>query len=252
MSAACLILLVLGSDVYTDFFTRGNAAYRDGDMAAAASAYERLVESGVENPEVFYNLASAYYHGEDVGRAVLNYERAIGLDPGFKAASRALGIVADEAGIAERPARFNLDGQRATIAGAPGWYVNAAALAIWWLLWGILAARYRRGRGRWKKAAAAAWGMLAVVAMFLLLPEPDVRSAVVVAPETPARYGPTLRDEVRMTLAPGDRAIVNETDGEWVRVALADGRQGWVEERALAYVGPPFSTESNERAPQIE
>ena len=56
-------------------------AYATGDFAGAARHYESLVSSGASSPSLFYNLGNAYYRGGNIGKAVLNYERALKLDP---------------------------------------------------------------------------------------------------------------------------------------------------------------------------
>ena len=248
MTGAFLLLLCLGGNIYTDIFERGNAAYAEGAMADAVTAYEQLMGSGVQNPEVFYNLASAQYHFGDLGRAVLNYERALGLNPHFDAARRALTLAVSETEHQfDRPGRFALEGVGGQILGLPSRALRGAVLVIWWLLWGILAAKWRNDHRVWTKAAAVVWGLIVTCAIILALPVSRLRAAVVVAPETPARYGPQIDDGTRMTLAPGDRVVVDRSEQGWARVELADGRRGWVDERSLAYAGPPFDTGYNER-----
>lgn len=253
MSSVCLLILCLGSNIYTDYFDRGNAAYASGDMTSAVAAYERLVDSGLENPEIFYNLACAYYHLDDRGRAVLNYERALGLEPDFDAAHRALDLVVAEAGdTMGRPEGFAFTGKGGQLLGIPWRLVSGAALVFWCVLWGILAFRQQRGTGRWNKAAGVAYGLLGLCVVVFLVPESTLRAAVVVGVEAQARYGPDRQDDVRMALPPGTRLVVDREDGAWARIELSDGRRGWVETRDLAYLGPPFSAASNERETQTE
>lgn len=244
MNALCILLLCLGADVYDDFFERGNTAYAAGDMAAAVSAYEELVASGVENAEVFYNLGSAFYHLGDSGRAVLNYERAVGLDRDFDAAQRALAIaVAATVHAHARPVGFALDGRGpAVFPGLSQRMANRVALVFWWLAWGILAVRFLRGGPRWKNTAVAVAAGLVLVALILVIPAPTSHAAVVLAPDTYARYGPHPRDAIRMALAPGVRVLVDRQAEGWARVETADGHRGWVEVDRIALLGPPYDS----------
>lgn len=248
MTHVCLVLLCMGADVYTDFLERGNAAYAAGDMRAAVASYGELVASGVENPGVFHNLGSAYYHLGDPGRAVLNFERALGLDPGFGAARRALEALAEEAANPlGRPGGFALAGYGASLVpGVPRLYFRWGLAGLWALLWGILAAIHRKRPARPWRTAAPVCALLVLCGVALGLPDSPVRSAVVVAPEAPARYGPDSRDAVRRTLAAGDRVLVDHVAGGWTRVETADGTRGWVRGPSLAYLGPPFDIDSRE------
>ncbi|MFA6724677.1 MAG: tetratricopeptide repeat protein [Lentisphaeria bacterium] len=48
----------------------------------AVARYERVLkDSELKNARVYYNLANVYFRMEDLGRAILNYRRALLLDP---------------------------------------------------------------------------------------------------------------------------------------------------------------------------
>jgi tetratricopeptide (TPR) repeat protein len=58
-----------------DFF-EANRSYKNHQFQAAADGYLKLIESGVENGQIYYNLGNAYYRLGDLGRAILFFERA--------------------------------------------------------------------------------------------------------------------------------------------------------------------------------
>lgn len=59
----------------------GDSAYIRNDYASAIQIYENLLKKG-EAAEVYYNLGNSYYKADDIARAILNYERALLLEPG--------------------------------------------------------------------------------------------------------------------------------------------------------------------------
>ena len=61
--------------------TKGDSAYIKEDYAAAIQIYEALLKNG-EASEVYYNLGNSYYKIGEIAKAVLNYERALLLQPG--------------------------------------------------------------------------------------------------------------------------------------------------------------------------
>lgn len=248
MTAACLVLMLLSSDVYSDFYERGNAAYRAGEYADAVSAYEQLAASGVWNKEVYFNLGNAYYHQGDLGRAVLNFERAVAIEPDFEPARRNLGIVvAETVNRLERPEGFALAGRGPSrLSGIPQPAFQGAILVFWCLLWGILVVIRRRAAIP-RKAAAALWILAGLCAVALAVPAPPILSAVVTAHEAPLRYGPDPRDPVRDTLAAGDRVLVDRVDGAWARVETAPGVRGWIDLSEIDFAGPPFAHPVTER-----
>jgi tetratricopeptide (TPR) repeat protein len=71
-----------GKTTADSLFMAANASYDEGDYAAATEQYEAILVRGYESPEVYYNLGNCYYKQEEYPRAILNYERALLLDPG--------------------------------------------------------------------------------------------------------------------------------------------------------------------------
>lgn len=59
----------------------GDSAYMRNDYASAIQIYESLLKKG-EAAEVYYNLGNSYYKADDIAKAILNYERALLLQPG--------------------------------------------------------------------------------------------------------------------------------------------------------------------------
>lgn len=59
----------------------GDSAYMRNDYISAIQIYEALLSKG-EAADVYYNLGNSYYKAGDIARAILNYERALLLQPG--------------------------------------------------------------------------------------------------------------------------------------------------------------------------
>ncbi len=61
-------------------FQKANEAYEAGDFASAIEQYEALTTEG-QSVALYYNLGNAYFKTNQVAKAILNYERALKLDP---------------------------------------------------------------------------------------------------------------------------------------------------------------------------
>ena len=83
-----LWLAMLTSTVRADDFEDANQLYDAGKFGEAKRTYERLVGRGEWSANLFYNLGNAAYRSGSLGKAVLNYERALALD-GSQAEARA-------------------------------------------------------------------------------------------------------------------------------------------------------------------
>ncbi len=60
----------------TRIFIDGVENYRKGDFIRAAHDFETIAQQQIKNPYLFYNIANAYLKANDIGRAILWYERA--------------------------------------------------------------------------------------------------------------------------------------------------------------------------------
>ena len=59
----------------------GDSAYIRNDFASAIQIYESLLRKG-ESSDVYYNLGNSYYKINEIAKAILNYEKALLLQPG--------------------------------------------------------------------------------------------------------------------------------------------------------------------------
>ena len=79
--AVCLAPVVCVWAEPAKTFQEANTSYRTGDYAKAAERYESLIEQEPRVATFYYNLANAYVRLGKLSRAILNYEKALHLDP---------------------------------------------------------------------------------------------------------------------------------------------------------------------------
>ena len=85
MMRALALLLLLGTQLHAGAaagqYNEANALYRAGDFAAARRMYLEVVDAGVEDARIYYNLGNACFKSGKLGEAILWYERARRLLP---------------------------------------------------------------------------------------------------------------------------------------------------------------------------
>src|SRR6478736_4269801 len=133
--AICVTSSLRAADGADTTFARANADYAAGKYTSAIEGYESLVKNGHWNASVFYDLGNAYFRKNDLGRAILNYERALALDPAQPEARANLQLVRDRAralelvpGWTETHLDFLTRDQCAWLAAAAFW--GAAAILV--------------------------------------------------------------------------------------------------------------------------
>ena len=62
-------------------FIDGVENYKIGNFTQAAQDFEAVAKLNINNPYLFYNIGNAYLKSNDIGRAILWYERAKVLAP---------------------------------------------------------------------------------------------------------------------------------------------------------------------------
>lgn len=64
-----------------EVFYTANVACKAGDYDKAIHGYENIINGGFKSGELYYNIANCYLEKRDIGRAILNYKRAMRFTP---------------------------------------------------------------------------------------------------------------------------------------------------------------------------
>ncbi len=202
-------------------FSQGNVLYAAGNYSGAVDAYESQVRRGEYTANLFDNLADAYHRQGNRGRAILNYQRALILDPMHAEAASNLAFVR---GVKSNPP-----------ASPSGWMVTAlpwgAAVAGWLGLAGLIVAAWARRRRAvgFLLSGAGLLGCAAGVAVIRFAgPPTDTGRAVVVADSAPVFYAPADNSKVVTTLTAGGEVRVLSDQGAWSYTRLNDGTLAWI------------------------
>jgi hypothetical protein len=250
------ILIALGAIVLSSVLVAPRAAHADERFDAAAKAYaaqkyddavarfEALRQSGIHHPSLFYDLGNAHFRAGNLGPAILNYERALRLEPDADDVRYNLQVARETVS-----ARHGKD----TVAGAerePLWIRAGQLLPLPTLAWGFLAldllffgvlvaVRFlptgflRTGLivgDVFLGLAGAFVGLLLAAQLHLVH---NVRLSVVVSDEVVMREGPDATRREMPKLHAGHRVeILRESQG-WYRVRLANRMEGWVPKAAV-------------------
>lgn len=77
-----LLLLLSVSVTYGQTKLQADSAYINNDFAGAVEMYESILTTEGEAADIYYNLGNSYYKMDNIAKAILNYERALVLNPG--------------------------------------------------------------------------------------------------------------------------------------------------------------------------
>jgi tetratricopeptide (TPR) repeat protein len=210
--------------------------------AAAAQVYEKVKAQYGTSDKLYYNLGNAYYKSQNIPSAILNYERALRLNPG------------------DRDTRFNLDMCKARIVDKVNpigmfmitrWYKSLGnsfdsntwgyvSIFFFLLLIACLFA-YFFARVSWLKKTGFFMGILSLYISILSLVYSGEQSDSIVNPDKAILFTPTVTVKSSpdqsgtdlFVLHEGSKVTVLSILGVWSEIELEDGNIGWLESKHL-------------------
>lgn len=210
-------------------FAKANADYSAGHYPAAIEGFESLVKSEQWNPSLFYDLGNAYYRAGDRGRAILNYERALALDPSQPEAKANLQLVRDQARALELApgwAEQHLDFM------TPAQYAWLGAIAFWGAAAILCGLYFARRRPVVWIFALLLLGTIAAGAVFAVYQFETGRAgrdvAIITAKNIQARLATAESAGTVLVLPPGSEVKILSTRGAWIYAALPNELRGWI------------------------
>lgn len=209
---------------------KANQLYAEEKFAEAKTAYGQTLADG-PRASALYNLGNAHFRLGDLGQAILAYERALALEPGFAEAAANLKFTREKAAARIAESAFwesPMLRLRTPLAFRMG--EACIALSILAALWGST----RRERRGWLWAAVGVQCLIACLgATTWLAVKRHAEFAVVTGSATDARAEPADRASLAEALPAGSRVRVLAAHGAWTHCLLPGGGRGWVPSNAV-------------------
>ena len=220
-----------------DDWTRGNEAYVTGDYSGAIAAYNDILDEGLVSSKLLYNLGNAYFKNGQLGRAILQYNRALILKPGDGDTRWNLEIAESRVKVRIEPvpqfflARW-VGVLRGTI-GVDGWAVVAlvmlAVAAGATLLYLLAGRRILRKTGFYGAVVAV---VMFIIAFCFSAVRPPVE-AIVMSEAATVKSAPDAAARDAFILYEGTKVQIVSTLGVWSEIEIADGNKGWIASAAI-------------------
>lgn len=234
-----IVLCPLSFVLAQSAFDEANAAYADGRYEEAAALYQGLIDEQ-PNATLYYNLGNVRYKQGELAQAILNYERALRLEPNNKDAQYNLAFAQSKITDNITEQDFFLSVWVRAIRNRlsePTWFVLSICLFILGLI-GILL--FLLGREPWLRKTAFHMAWIAILFSLIaglnavslhkrdtLRNEAIITQGVVNAKSSPDRSGTDL-----FTLHEGTKVTIRETIGEWSNVSVGQN-VGWIRSSCL-------------------
>ncbi len=222
-----------------------DSAYIRNEYATAIQMYEALLQQGTA-AEVYYNLGNAYFKADNIAKAIVNYERALLLEPNngdFKAnLTIARAKIVDKY---EAPTELFL-------VSWGKWIVNTMTSNQWAVLSMIIFVLFLGSLGTlilYKRGHIKRIALIVTVVMLVLTPITVFcasyqktqyftrEAAIVIEPSVVVRSTPSESGTSLFVLHEGKRVEIKDNSmSSWKEIRLENGEVGWLPIEAIEVI----------------
>jgi len=205
-------------------------------FSESADKFQLLVDSGIHNSKLYYNLANAYLESNQLGKAILNYRRAEKLTPNDPRLNKNLSYARS---LCRN--QFTTTGKKAFLHTLFYWHYNtplrwryAIAITLYIVFWLLMIARTYLPRYRWRYfliPCLILWLALGISVGAETLVQSKQIQGVIVVDEVTVRKGNGhgFEPQFKEKLYQGVEFNILENLGNWLHIELANGKTGYIQ-----------------------
>ncbi|KJS30144.1 MAG: hypothetical protein VR64_17660 [Desulfatitalea sp. BRH_c12] len=215
-------------------------AYKSGDYGAAAEQFESIARTGVRNGRLYYNLGNAYLKDNQLGPAVLWYERAMILmpkDPDLLFnLTHAQSLTRDAPEELHSPLMRILFFWKYQLSAQAIIYLALGFNLLFWMLLGLQRWLHRRGLARAILLVAGAALLFSATAGFNYLEAGQASRAIVLAELVAVRSGLEPNSTELFILHAGAKVKVLKQRNAHYQVRYGADKIGWVDQKEIGLI----------------
>jgi tetratricopeptide (TPR) repeat protein len=246
-----IILLVIfifnsfaNADVNTQMQT-ANGLYKNNQYQLAIDEYNKIISQGYEGASLYYNLGNAHYRLGNVGYAILYYEKALKLSPSDEDTKHNLAIaklnIKDKVDELPQFFIFNIwEGLLASFS-VSGWTMIVYIIFILLLL-AVIGYFFSRSVTQQRISFFMGVGFLVLLFSSISLlavkmnKEFNIKNGVIVENVVTVKSSPDSSSKDEFVIHEGLKVRLEDKVDEWVKIRLADGKIGWIEEISIQII----------------
>lgn len=232
-----LILNTLQAQDIEERYIGANNLYSEGKYDTALIVYKGIEAEGWESSSLYLNIGNTYYKTHEYALAILNYEKALKLDPSNEEARQNLDVVGlhkiDK--IEPMPELFLTRWWKSIVNmyGAKEWTTFSIVSYSLLLLFIVL---FLCSRTRSLRKIMFFASLLMLVVSFIVFRASHSRNeylssrdeAIITTTTTTVKSAPSEESTDLFVLHEGTKVEVVEANGEWLKIKIANGSNGWL------------------------
>lgn len=225
-----------GIDALYGMAAEGDQHYRLGNYDLAIGFYGMVSGTDYASADLYYNLGNAYYRTDQLGPAILYYERALRQNPNMSDAKENLAIANSKTQdrITQLPRLF--------IVRWVDWLCTSITPHAWRVVWLVLLAVIAAAAivMRWGQSISLRkTGLVGIIVSAVLLVAATLlligatnrfnshSEAIIMEQTITVKSSPEQQSVDKMLLHEGTKVEVLEVYSVWSKIRIADGTTGW-------------------------
>lgn len=226
------------SDIKTSFYL-ANSFYEQANYDEAIKQYNSILESGLESGNLYYNLGNCFFKKQELGRALLNYEKArrlipkdLDLESNYEYACSLIKDGAVAFGKSLPCKVLNSLFEKFTVDGLT---ILLSAFYIL-ILVSILISLFLKPVRKQVLIFAVFMGLFFIAGFIGLKGKIALlhKEAIVISKQADAKFEPIDKATTHFTLYEGMKVEIISSKDSWYKVKRQDTKSGWVENSALS------------------
>jgi tetratricopeptide (TPR) repeat protein len=231
----CCSTLLFGQNEL--LFEKGKENYKSENYTEAIANWTKIVKSEQQSSEVYFNLGNAHYKLNQIGPSIYYYEKALQVDPADTDTKINLAFAENARIDAIEPLPKTVFSK---------WYISIARLftyegwaylvVVFSMLFVLLFLLYYFGNSESKKRfyfSSAIVSVLLFLGVFIMAYSTfndfkNDKPAIIFAISTQIKTAPKMSSDDAFVLHEGTKVQILDSDGDWLRIVLSDGKDGWI------------------------
>jgi len=242
-------LIVLVQPVYAadaeELFSQANRLYEEKDFSQALLKYRQIIEQGMENGTVYYNMGNACFKSGKLGEAILAYEKALQYlprDEDIKTNLEFARLLAIKKEEQRERLSFAVLVERFLKSFSVNEWIFSFEIVYAILFFSAIMVVFAK-QERIKKTADRAlivvlpiWFLFATFTGMRIYWVSFRKEAVAIEKNINVYSGPAASYTLLFNVPEGTKMLIHQQREKWLQVTLPNGYNGWVNSHSVGII----------------
>jgi len=235
--AAFLLISSINSAQNGPLFEQGKTLFKAEKYVEAINSWMKILDNKQHSAAVYYNLGNAHYKLNNIGPSIYYYEKALQLAPNDSDIKNNLAFAqnatVDDIEPLPKTIFFTWYQSLSGVLTFDGWAICIVVFSMSFvLLFLVYYFSFSEGKKRlfFVSSLFMILFLLVSVSMAISTHTDSARNqpAIIFSESIVIKSAPSLGSEAAFELHEGTKVQVIARDGDWVRIEIANGKDGWI------------------------